>query len=156
MLRGNITMKGYLKNPKATEAAFRDGWFHTGDLARVDEDGYVYVVDRKKDMVISGGENIYPAEIENVIDGFEEVSHCAVIGIPDDKWGEVGLALVRLRPGRRLDAGEVLDRCRGQLARYKVPKHVRFVEELPLSPQGKVLKTELRRRYLRADDAPAR
>jgi len=155
-VRGPGVTPGYWNDPVATREAFTgDGWLKTGDAARMTEDGTIYVVDRIKDMIISGGENIYPAEIENVIDGFEEVSHCAVIGIPDDKWGEAGLALVRLRAGRRLEAEEVLDRCRQKLAGYKVPKHVRFVDELPLNPQGKVLKTELRRRYLRASDAPS-
>jgi fatty-acyl-CoA synthase len=156
-VRGPGVTPGYWNDPVATREAFTDdGWLKTGDAARMTEDGTIYVVDRIKDMIISGGENVYPAEIENVIDAFEEVSHCAVIGIPDEQWGEVGLALVRLRTGRRLDIEEVLGRCRVQLAGYKVPKHVRFVDELPLSPQGKVLKTELRRRYLRASDAQSR
>ena len=99
-------------------------------------------------MIISGGENIYPAEVENVIDTLPEVSHCAVIGVPDPKWGEVGVALVQLRPGRSLDEEAVLGRCREQLAGFKVPQQVRFVERLPLSPAGKVMKKVLRQDYL--------
>jgi len=152
-VRGPGVTPGYWNDPVATQEAFtEDGWLKTGDAARMTEDGTIYVVDRIKDMIISGGENVYPAEIENVIDGFEEVGHCAVIGVPDEEWGEVGLALVQLRAGFTFDAQELLARCRNRLAGYKVPKHARFVDELPLTPAGKVLKTELRRRYLRAGD----
>jgi fatty-acyl-CoA synthase len=99
-------------------------------------------------MYISGGENVYPAEIEDVIDSFDEVSQCAVIGVPDPKWGEVGVALVQLRAGAVLGEEDVLARCRERLARYKVPRRIEFAATLPLSPQGKVLKHQLRRRYL--------
>ena len=147
-VRGPGVTPGYWNDPETTAAAFTaDGWFRTGDAARMTEDRTIYVVDRIKDMIISGGENIYPAEVENVIDGFAEVSHCAVIGVPDDKWGEVGMALVQLRRGQSLDAQEFLQRCRAQLAGFKVPKHLHFVDQLPLSPAGKVLKTELRRQF---------
>ncbi len=111
-------------------------------------DGVIYVVDRIKDMYISGGENIYPAEVENAIDDLDEVGQSAVIGVPDPKWGEVGLALVVPRPGCDVDPEKVLAHCRARLARYKVPRRVRVVTSLPLSPQGKILKKELHRIYV--------
>ncbi len=148
-VRGPGVTPGYWNDADATAAAFtRDGWFRTGDAARMTADGTIYVVDRIKDMIISGGENIYPAEIESVIDTLTEVRHCAVIGVPDPKWGEVGVALVQLRQGGSLDEAMVLERCREQLAGFKVPQQVHFVEHLPLSPAGKVLKKALRREYL--------
>jgi fatty-acyl-CoA synthase len=148
LVRGPGVTPGYWNDPDATAAAFtQDGWFRTGDAARMTADGTIYVVDRIKDMIISGGENVYPAEVESVIDGFPEVSQCAVIGVPDPQWGEAGMALVLLRAGRVLGEQELLARCRERLAGFKVPRHVRFIEQLPLSPAGKVLKNELRRRY---------
>jgi fatty-acyl-CoA synthase len=147
-VRGPGVTPGYWNDPDATAAAFTaDGWFRSGDAAWMTPDGTIYVVDRIKDMYISGGENVYPAEIEDVIDSFDEVSQSAVVGTPDARWGEVGLALVQLRPGAMLAADEVLARCRERLARYKVPQRVEFVTSLPLSAQGKVLKHELRARY---------
>jgi fatty-acyl-CoA synthase len=148
-VRGPGVTPGYWHDPEATKAAFTpDGWFRTGDAGRMTEDGVIYVVDRIKDMYISGGENVYPAEVESAIDALDEVSQCAVIGIPDAKWGEAGLALVVPRPGRRVDPERVLAHCRERLARYKVPRRVRVVESLPLSPQGKILKKELHRIYV--------
>jgi fatty-acyl-CoA synthase len=148
-VRGPGVTPGYWHDPEATRAAFTaNGWFRTGDAGRMTAAGTIYVVDRIKDMYISGGENVYPAEVEDVIDALEEVSHCAVIGVPDAKWGEVGLALVVLREGRSLEAERVLAHCRERLARFKVPRRVRFVPGLPLSPQGKVLKKELQRLYV--------
>ena len=137
---------GYWRQPEMTAAAFIDGWFKTGDLGRVDASGLLYLVDRKKDMFISGGENVYPAEVENVMAGFEEVSQVAVIGIPDPKWGEVGLAVV-VRRGSPISGPEILERCRGRIAPFKIPKAVVFVEALPMSAQGKVQKSELRKQY---------
>jgi len=148
-VRGPGVTPGYWHDPLASAAAFTvDGWFHTGDAGRMTADGTLYVVDRLKDMFISGGENVYPAEIENAIGALGEVRHCAVIGVPDATWGEVGLAIVMLRPGRTLDASHVLAHCRERLAPYKVPRQVIFVSELPLNPQGKVLKKDLRRAFL--------
>ncbi len=148
-VRGPGVTPGYWHDPEATRAAFTpDGWFRTGDAGRMTEDGVIYVVDRIKDMYISGGENVYPAEVEGAIDALDEVSQCAVIGVPDAKWGEVGLALVVPRPGQRVDPERVLAHCRERLARYKVPRRVRVVESLPLSPQGKILKKELHRIYV--------
>jgi fatty-acyl-CoA synthase len=147
-VRGPGVTPGYWNDPAATAEAFTaDGWFRSGDAARMTPDGTIYIVDRIKDMYISGGENVYPAEVEDVIDSFDEVSQCAVIGVPDAKWGEIGVAFVQLRGGARLDADRVLARCRERLARYKVPTRVEFVAELPLSAQGKVSKHELRQCY---------
>jgi fatty-acyl-CoA synthase len=148
-VRGPGVTPGYWHDPEATRAAFTaNGWFRTGDAGRMTPEGTIYVVDRIKDMYISGGENIYPAEVENVIDSLDDVSRCAVIGVPDARWGEVGLALVVPRPGRALDPEQVIEHCRARLARYKVPRRARIVAELPLSPQGKVLKKELHRLYV--------
>jgi fatty-acyl-CoA synthase len=148
-VRGPGVTPGYWHDPEATAAAFTvNGWFRTGDAGRMTQDGTLYVVDRIKDMYISGGENVYPAEVEDAIDELGEVSHCAVIGVPDETWGEVGLALVLVRKGCQLDAQHVLGHCGDRLAHYKVPRHVVFVNDLPLSAQGKVLKKELRRIYL--------
>ena len=113
----------------------------------MDEDGTLFIIDRLKDMFISGGENIYPVEIENVVVKIPAVSMAGVIGVPDPKWGEVGMALVLPRKGTHVTAEEVLEQCRGNLARYKIPRQVKIVSELPISPQGKLLKTELRRLY---------
>ena len=141
---------GYWQAPELTAQAFTaDGWFKTGDMGRLDEDGALYVVDRKKDMYISGGENVYPAEVENVLATFAEISQSAVIGVSDEQWGEVGHAVIVVKDGESLGADSVQQRCAEQLARFKVPKHVSFTKEIPRSGQGKVLKNELRKRYAR-------
>ena len=145
MIKGPTVMPGYWNRPEANRAAFTDGWLHTGDAARQDEDGYYYIVDRWKDMFISGGENVYPAEVENVIYQLDGVLENAVVGIPHQKWGEVGRAYVVLKPGANLDDEAVLQHCGSQLARYKVPKEVRFLDELPHNATGKVLKHQLPR-----------
>jgi fatty-acyl-CoA synthase len=147
VIRGPNVMQGYWNRPDATEEAFRGGWFHTGDLARMDEDGDLYIVDRKKDMFISGGENVYPAEVENAIFELPQISETAVIGVPDDKWGEVGKAIVVLKPEESLTEDEILGFLKGRLAKYKVPKRVVFVEELPRNAAGKVLKNILREEH---------
>jgi fatty-acyl-CoA synthase len=148
-VRGPGVTPGYWHDPEATRAAFTpNDWFRTGDAGRMTADGVIYVVDRIKDMYISGGENVYPAEVEDVIGDLHEVSLSAVIGVPDTRWGEVGLALVVARPGHQVDPERVLGHCRERLARYKVPRHVQIVESLPLSPQGKILKKELHRIYV--------
>jgi fatty-acyl-CoA synthase len=153
-VRGPGVTPGYWHDPEATAAAFTmNGWFRTGDAGRMASDGTIYVVDRIKDMFISGGENVYPAEIEDVVASLDDVGLCAVIGVPDERWGEVGLALVVPRPGRTVDAAQVADLCRQRLARYKVPRRVDIVDALPLSPQGKVLKKELRRLYVEGGGA---
>jgi fatty-acyl-CoA synthase len=145
--KGPGVTPGYWRQPDATHAAFVDGWLRTGDMGHMDADGVLFLVDRKKDMFISGGENVYPAEVENVLASFPEVAHVAVIGVPDATWGEVGCAIVVLRSGVTVDEASLLARCRGLIAPYKIPKSIVVVPELPLSAQGKVLKTELRRRY---------
>jgi acyl-CoA synthetase (AMP-forming)/AMP-acid ligase II len=145
--RGPTVMKSYYKNPTATAEAMRGGWFHSGDLLRQDEDGYYYVVDRKKDMLISGGENIYPAEIEEVLYQHPDILEAAVIGVPDPKWGENVKAIVVPKKGRILTADQIIEHCVTHLASYKKPKSVNFVDALPRSVAGKVLKTILRDEY---------
>jgi fatty-acyl-CoA synthase len=146
-LRGPTVCAGYWNNPTATAAAITDGWFHTGDLARIDADGYYYIVERKKDMFISGGENVYPAEVESVLYEHPDVAECAVIGVADPTWGEVGRALVHLHAGSHPSAEALLAHCRERLARYKVPRSIIFVDELPHTSSGKIYKPELRERY---------
>ncbi|MFD9552368.1 long-chain fatty acid--CoA ligase [Nocardia salmonicida] len=143
-VRGPKTFRGYWRDPQATATAIRDGWFHTGDMGRLDADGYLYVEDRKKDMIVSGGENIATPEIERVLYEHESVLEAAVIGHPDAKWGEVPRAYVVLRDGHTVTAVELITFCRERLAKYKVPRHVQFVSSLPRTPSGKVLKRELR------------
>lgn len=145
LIRSPGVTPGYWRQPAATRAAFLDDWLRTGDLGYLDDTSCLFLVDRKKDMYISGGENVFPAEIENVLAGIPDVAACAVIGVPDEKWGEVGAAFVVSAPGYALDREQLLARCRAQLAAYKVPKTVTVMNALPMSAQGKVLKTELRR-----------
>jgi fatty-acyl-CoA synthase len=151
--RGPNITPGYWNKPEATASAFEDGWFKTGDAARTDDDGYISIVDRWKDMYISGGENVYPAEVENVIYQLADVAEAAVIGVPDPKWGEVGTAVVVPKPGATIEAAQIIEHCRARLARFKVPARVEFAEALPRNATGKVLKRELRAE--RAGDAPA-
>jgi len=149
VLKGPSGCSGYWDNPEATAAVVDDeGWFHTGDMVHHDEEWYFYVVDRKKDMFISGGENVYPAEIEAVIYKHPAVHMCAVIGIPDRKWGEVGLACVVLKPGASTTEEELSAFMQDHLARFKVPKSVELLTELPISAAGKILKRELRERIV--------
>jgi fatty-acyl-CoA synthase len=143
MFRGNITMKGYLKNPRATEAAFRGGWFHTGDLAVMEPDRYMKIKDRSKDIIISGGENISSIEVEDALYRHPAVATCAVVAKPDPKWGETPLAFVELRPGASVTAEELVAHCRTLLAAYKVPREVRFAE-IPKTVTGKIQKYQLR------------
>jgi len=144
--RAPTLMEGYWNNPRATAEAFAGGWFHSGDLVRQDEEGYVWVVDRKKDMIISGGENIYCAEVENVLAGHPAIVEVAVIGRSHEKWGEVPVAVAAVtQPDLSLaDLDEFLTE---RLASYKHPKHLELVDALPRNPAGKVLKTELRNRF---------
>ncbi|HVQ90662.1 MAG TPA: long-chain fatty acid--CoA ligase [Mycobacteriales bacterium] len=148
IIRGPNVMRGYWHRPEETEAAFYPGdWFRSGDGAQVDADGYVYIADRIKDMIISGGENIYPAEVESVLFGHPAVADCAVIGVPDRKWGEVGRAVVVLRAGAAATAEEIVAHLAGKLAGYKIPRSVVFAEALPRTGSGKVLKRRLRESY---------
>src|SRR5690606_17057902 len=131
IVQGPNVMLGYWNKPEATAEALRDGWFHSGDIAGKDEEGYARLPDRLKDMTSPGGENIYPAEVEEVLYGHPAVAECAVIGVPDERWGEVGKAIVVLRPGMTATAEEIIKFFDGRLARYKIPKHVEFVDALP-------------------------
>jgi fatty-acyl-CoA synthase len=144
-LKGPSVTPGYWNQPGATARAFQDGWFKTGDAAIRDAEGFYRIVDRWKDMYISGGENVYPAEVEAVLAELDDIAEAAVIGIADTRWGETGCAYVVLRAGRTLAADAVMGHCRARLAGYKVPKRVRFVQALPRAASGKVKKEELRR-----------
>ena len=144
VVRGPNVFAGYWRDPEATAAAFADGWLLTGDIAERDDEDYYRIVGRLKDLVISGGENVYPAEIEDVLHSHPAVAEAAVIGVPDERWGEACAAYVALRADADCDEEELLDWCRGRLARFKVPRTVRLVDELPRSGVGKVLKRELR------------
>ncbi len=148
--RSPTVMKEYYKDPKATAEAMRGGWFHGGDLVRKDEQGYIYVVDRKKDMIVSGAENIYPAEIEAVLSRHPKIMESAAIGVFDQDWGESVKAVVVCRPGETLTQEEVIDFCKAHLASFKKPKSVDFMDALPRNAMGKVLKTALRERYGRS------
>ncbi|GAA3896437.1 long-chain fatty acid--CoA ligase [Streptomyces lacrimifluminis] len=147
VVHGPHVMPGYWGLPEETAASFTDGWFRSGDAARIDEDGYVFVVDRIKDMIISGGENIYPAEIEDLLLAHPDIVECAVIGVADEKWGEVPRAVVVPREGAALDADEVLASLSGRLAKYKIPKSVVIADELPRTASGKLLKARVRKAF---------
>jgi fatty-acyl-CoA synthase len=152
ILKGPSYCSGYFNNPEATEAAVDErGFFHTGDVAYYDDEGYFYIVDRKKDMFISGGENIYPAEIEKVLYQHPAIHMCAVIGLPDAKWGEAGKACVVLKPGQSTSEDELLKFMTERLAKYKVPKSVSLMQALPISAAGKILKRELREQFTKGD-----
>lgn len=152
ILKGLSYCSGYFNDPDATEAAVdARGFFHTGDVAYFDDEWYFYIVDRKKDMFISGGENVYPAEIEKVLYQHPAVHMCAVIGLPDPKWGEVGKACVVLKPNQPATEEELLELMTERLAKYKVPKSVTFMEALPISAAGKILKRELRAKFIKGD-----
>lgn len=143
-VRGPNVMTGYYKMPEDTAIALAGGWLHTGDLGMIDHDGHAYIVDRKKDVIIRGGQNVYPADIEEVLYHAPGVSEVAVIGIPDDMMGEVPIAFVALQPGAQVSADALIARCKEELAQYKVPKEVRILPELPKGPTGKILRRELR------------
>jgi fatty-acyl-CoA synthase len=145
MIRGNTTMKGYYKEAEATTRAFAGGWFHSGDLAVLDPDGYAKIKDRAKDIIISGGENISSIEVEDVLYRHPAVMAVAVVAAPDEKWGEVPCAFVELRPGAEASEAELIAHCRGQMARFKAPRRVVF-GPLPKTPTGKIQKYLLRGR----------
>lgn len=153
LLRGGHVCAGYWNKPEATAEAIRDGWFHSGDLGRVDEDGYYIIAGRLKDMFISGGVNIYPAEIERLMEAHPEVTGAAVIGVPDPKWGEVGKIILELRPGARLTLEDVNGFLKDKLGRFKLPKYLALVDELPRTPaSGKIQKFILKKSHGRAND----
>jgi long-chain acyl-CoA synthetase len=145
--RGKNVMKGYWRADEATKRALRGGWFHTGDMGLKDADGYVYIVDRKHDMIVSGGENVYPREVEEVLYFHPAVLECAVIGVPSERWGETVKGIVVLRPGGNATEAELVAFCRERLAHYKCPTSIDFLERLPRNPSGKVLKGTLRDAY---------
>lgn len=147
IVRGDNVMAGYWNKPEQTAAALRGGWMHTGDAGYLDDRGYLFIVDRLKDMIITGGENVYSAEVENALAGHPDVAACAVIGVPDARWGERVHAVVVLQPGREATGEQLREFCRSQIAGYKLPRSVAFVDALPISSAGKVLKRELRRQY---------
>jgi fatty-acyl-CoA synthase len=152
VISGPHVTPGYWNRPDASDSSFTTDeygyrWLHSGDAARVDEEGCIFIVDRYKDMYISGGENVYPAEVEQVIMNLPDVADAGVIGVPDARWGEVGLAVVVLKPGCSLSADMIIEHCRQNLARYKAPRHIVFTEELPRNAAGKILKRVLREQY---------
>lgn len=147
VLRGENILKGYYKNDAANETAFRNGWFHTGDIGYRDGEGYYYIVDRKSDMIIRGGENIYPREIDEVLYKHPDIAAAAVIGVPDDLYGEEVAAVVVLKPGASASEQEVIDYCKARLADFKCPKTVRFLDDIPKGPTGKLLKRELAKMF---------
>ena len=146
-LKSDTNMQSYYNLPEATSSNLTDGWVHTGDAGYMDEEGYLYLKDRMKDMVVSGGENIYPVEVENAIAKHEAVADVAVIGVPDDKFGEALLAFIVLSPGQSLDQEEMISFCRDKIAGYKIPRRLEVIEELPRNPSGKILKKILREPY---------
>src|SRR5947199_9187310 len=136
-MRGPKVFKGYWRDEDATEKAFAGGWFHTGDIGVRDEDGYLFIGDRLKDMIVAGGENIAGSEVERVLYEHESVLEAAVVGRPDDRWGEVPVAYVVLREGATTSTDELIEHCRAQLAKFKVPKEITVIEALPRTPSGK-------------------
>ncbi|HZX85208.1 MAG TPA: AMP-binding protein, partial [Reyranella sp.] len=143
-VRGPGVMLGYWNKPAETAAALRDGWMFTGDGGRMDEDGYVFIVDRIKDMIVTGGENVYSVEVESAVATHPAVASCAVIGVPDEQWGELVHAFIVKKPGSSLTAQELIDHCKTRIAGYKCPRQVSFIDAMPLSGAGKILKTQLR------------
>jgi acyl-CoA synthetase (AMP-forming)/AMP-acid ligase II len=147
VVRGSLVTTGYYENPMATAEVRKNGWHCTGDIGYRDEDGYIYIVDRKKDMIISGGFNVFPGEIEQHLWSHPDIQDCAVIGVPDEKWGEKVVAVVELKAGRSASADKLIDFCKSELGSIRSPKQVFFWEELPRSPVGKVLKKEIRKYF---------
>ncbi|MEM6376977.1 MAG: long-chain fatty acid--CoA ligase [Bacteroidota bacterium] len=147
LFRSPVVTPGYWKNPSATAKAIKDGWFHSGDMAKQDDEGYLYIVDRIKNMFISGGENVYPAEVERVIAAHPSVHSVAVIAMPDAKWGEVGHAIIVTQTNAMVSEAEIIAHCQKKLARFKIPKRVSFVAELPISATGKINRKQLQENY---------
>lgn len=147
VVRGPNVTVGYLNRPEENERAFRNGWFHTGDIGKMDENGFMFLLDRKKDMIVTGGENVYSSEVEAALYQHENVHECAVVGIPHEKYGEALFAAIVPRPGAELTDGEIVDHCRGLIGGYKIPRKMVFIDELPKSAMGKILKTEIRKIY---------
>jgi long-chain acyl-CoA synthetase len=146
-IRGPNIMKGYFNKEDETKRVLRKGWLHSGDIGRLDEDGYLYIVDRIKDLIISGGLNVYPTEVEEVLYTHAAVEECAVVGMPHKEYGEAVSALVKRKQGLTCSEAELIDYCKKQIASYKSPKKIHFVEEFPKSPAGKILKREIRNSF---------
>ena len=147
IVKGDIVTKGYWKLPEETEKSIKEGWLYTGDMAVMDEEGYVTIVDRKKDMILTGGENVYSTEVENVLYTHPAILECAVIGVPDQKWGEAVKAIVVLKPGQKATAQEIIQFCKDRIAHYKAPKSIDFIDALPRTGSGKIHKKGLRDKY---------
>jgi acyl-CoA synthetase (AMP-forming)/AMP-acid ligase II len=147
-----FSIHGYWDSPEVNEEVYKNGWFHSGDLGYVDEDGYLYVVDRKQDLIITGGQNIYPAEVEDILYTNPKIALAAVIGIPEKTKGELAKAYIVLKKGETATEGEIIDFARVKMAKFKAPRMVEFVDSLPQGPTGKILKRELRERVLREED----
>ncbi len=147
IVRGPQVMMGYWNLPEATEKSLKDGWMHTGDAAYMDDEGFIYIQDRIKDMIVSGGENIYPAEIENALFEHDAVADAAVIGIPSEQWGESVLAFLVLKDGQTVTPEEMIEFCRPRLAGYKIPRRIEFLDAIPRNASGKILKKDLREPY---------
>jgi len=150
LVRGPNVFPGYWRNDAATSATLAGGWLHTGDVVERDDEGYFFIKGRLKEMFISGGENVYPVEIETALYGFEEIAECAVMGVPHPRWGEVGLAAVCVRAGRSIDEAALAARLREKLAAYKVPRAFLFVDTMPKTGAGKIDKPALRAKYLQS------
>lgn len=144
VVKGPNVTKGYLHRPEATERALRDGWFYTGDIGYVDEEGFLYVLDRRSDLIISGGENVYPAEIEAVLLSHPDVEEAGVTGVEDETWGQVPYAFVKRKQGAAADEDELKQFCRQRLAKYKVPARIYFIDALPRNAAQKLLRRELK------------
>ena len=152
-MRGDLVMKGYYKQPELTAETLRNGWLHTGDIGYLDEGGYLHISDRKKDLIISGGSNVYPSDVERVFAAHPSVQECAVVGIPDDDWGERVVAFVELRPGSEDSAEELAGWGRERLGSVRAPKQVHIVPDLHRTPAGKILKADLRRANMARETA---
>jgi fatty-acyl-CoA synthase len=147
LLRAPNVMKGYWNRPLDTAAAIKDGWLYTGDIGKMDRDGFLYILDRKKDMIISGGENIYPAEIEDALLHHPKIADVGVIGFAHEKWGEAVKAIIVVKPGESLSEEELIEWCQGKIGRFKIPKAVVFTDAIPRTPTGKILKRVLREKF---------
>jgi acyl-CoA synthetase (AMP-forming)/AMP-acid ligase II len=148
VVKGDIVTQGYWRRPEETAANIKDGWLYTGDLAVMDKEGYVNIVDRKKDMIITGGENVYSTEVENVLYSHPAILEAAIIGVPDPKWGEAVKAVVVLREGKEATEEEIINYCKAHIARYKAPKSVDFISRLPKTGSGKIYKKGIKERYI--------
>ena len=147
IVKGDIVTKGYWKLPEETKKSIREGWLYTGDMAVIDHEGYVTIVDRKKDMILTGGENVYSTEVENILYTHPAVLECAVVGVPDQKWGEAVKGIVVLKPSQKATQEEIIQFCKEKIAHYKAPKSIDFIEALPRTGSGKIHKKGLRDKY---------